>query len=223
MEMDDFPGKLLKNTPEAPVDELGDTFFIVAIGASGGSGFSDTQRLLEKFPENLSATVLVVLHRPVDSVSYLSEALGYKSTLPVRVAKQGEKLKIRHCYIGEPGKHLVIGAGPIAKLLNDPENRYRNRTVDTLFYSIAQHGGHNIIGVVLSGSLDDGSHGLAAIQRVGGITMVLTPQEGADGGMPEHAIRFNPSVEFVGSVRHIAAEIAARVQSRRMATRACHR
>jgi two-component system chemotaxis response regulator CheB len=73
-------------------------------------------------------------------------------------------------------------------LLDDPINRYRNRTIDALFRSVAAHAGSRMVGVVLSGSLDDGSRGLAAIKAAGGTTMVLTPHWSGGKGMPENAV-----------------------------------
>ena len=185
--------------------------FIIAIGGSGSGGLEDVQELLEHFPSELAVIVLVVLHRPVDEVSYLREVLERRSAIPVRIARNGEWLKVGHCYIGEPGQHLVLGAGSFAKLLCDPTNVYRNRTVDALFRSLAEHAGGKFIGVVLSGGLDDGSRGLSAIRRAGGITMVVTPRRTPARSMPSNAISFNHPVDFIGSPRQIAAEIAARV------------
>jgi hypothetical protein len=93
--------------------------FIVAIGGSGDGGLQDVQELLEHFPSELAVIVLVVLHRPVDEVSYLREVLERRSAIPIRIARNGEWLKVGHCYIGEPGQHLVLGAGSFAKLLKE--------------------------------------------------------------------------------------------------------
>jgi two-component system, chemotaxis family, protein-glutamate methylesterase/glutaminase len=186
--------------------------FIVAIGGSGSGRLLDIHELLEHLPIDLMAIVLIVLHRPVDAVSYLARVLERRSALPVRVARNGERLEVGHCYIGEPGQHIVFGAGSFAKLISDPTNLYRNRTVDALFYSLAEHAEGKFIGVVLSGDLDDGTRGLMAIRRAGGITMVVTPRRlPPDESMPANAISFNDPVDFIGSPRHIAAEIALRV------------
>jgi two-component system, chemotaxis family, protein-glutamate methylesterase/glutaminase len=183
---------------------------IIAMGGSGSGGLDDIQELLEHLPADLAAIVLVVLHRPVDEVSYLREVLDCRSALPIKIAQNGEWLEVGHCYIGEPGQHLVLGGGSFAKLLNDPRNVYRNRTVDALFYSMVEHAEGKFIGVVLSGGLDDGSRGLSAISRAGGITMVVTPRPPYQS-MPANAISCNHSVDFIGSPRHIAAEIVTRV------------
>jgi hypothetical protein len=78
--------------------------FIVAIGGSGSGGLQDVQELLKHLPSELAVIVLVVLHRPADEVSYLRELLEQRSAIPVRIARNGEWLKVGHCYVGEPGQ-----------------------------------------------------------------------------------------------------------------------
>jgi two-component system chemotaxis response regulator CheB len=90
--------------------------------------------------------------------------------MPVMVANRGERFEPAHAYIGEPGDHLTLAARSFGELVSDPEAQYRNRTVDLLFHSVAMHGGTRIIGVILSGSLDDGSRGAASIHHAGGLT-----------------------------------------------------
>lgn len=89
----------------------------------------------------------------------------------------------------------------------------RGRTVDLPFRSDAAHGGHRMIGMVLSGALDDGARGLAAIHAAGGLTMVLTPSTPERNDMPDNAIAFDGPVEVIGSSREIAAAIARAVRS----------
>jgi chemotaxis response regulator CheB len=92
-------------------------------------------------------------------------------------------------------------------LLDDPTNGYRNRTIDALFRSVAAHAGSEMIGVVLSGSLDDGSRGLAAIKAAGGTSMVLTPNRRGRKGMPENAINYDGPIDKIGTPEQIAVEI----------------
>ena len=190
---------------------------VVAIGASGGRGMRDIEALLGGLPAGLPAIVMIVLHRPVDQVSHLCEVLSRRSALPVLVAGDGQELLPGHCYIGRPDAHLELTDGTIARLIEHSGNAYRNRTVDTLFDSVAAAAGSGrlIIGVVLSGSLDDGAKGLVAIHTAGGVTMVLTPDEPPQHGMPENAIGLQHHVDFIGTPGRIAAEIAARVPTRK--------
>ena len=186
---------------------------IVAIGASGGQGMRDIEAVLAGLTPDLPAVVMVVLHRPVDRVSHLRDMLARTSALPVHVACGGERLHAGCCYIGEPAAHLTLAANAFGKLTNDPFNSQRNRTIDGLFRSVALHAGPSMIGVVLSGSLDDGARGLAAIHAAGGVTLVLTPENPRTPGMPENAIRYDGPIDLIGSAAEIAAEIVRRVSA----------
>jgi two-component system chemotaxis response regulator CheB len=90
-------------------------------------------------------------------------------------------------------------------------DRHRNRTIDILFNSVAAHARARGIGVVLSGSLSDGSRGLAAIAHAGGVSMVLTKEGIAERGMPENAVDFDGPIDVLGSAATIAREIILRV------------
>jgi two-component system chemotaxis response regulator CheB len=152
--------------------------------------------------------VLVVLHRPVERISRLREVLAKATGRTVRVAQQDEKLQADIVYIGEPDQHLELIAGRRAGLVQDVRSEHSNRTIDVLFNSLATYAGPAAVGVVLSGSLDDGSRGLKAIHDAHGISMVLTPQSGGSPGMPENAINYDGPINVIGSPIVIAGEIA---------------
>src|SRR4051812_29835620 len=185
----------------------------VAIGASGGEGLHDIRALLRALPHPLAAVVMVVLHRPVDRISHLRATLAAATPAPVIVAREGERLEAGRIYIGEPAHHLTLIGGGAAGLVAGPGNEHRNRTVDLLFRSLAARAGPAVIGVVLSGSLDDGSRGLAAIHDAGGVTMVLTPGDDRRG-MPENAIGYDGPIDMIGSPSAIAREITRRLAAR---------
>jgi chemotaxis response regulator CheB len=180
---------------------------IIAIGASGCDGLAEIKALLAGLPDPLATIVLVVLHRPWDRLSHLRDILARASHLPVVIAEDGDRLQLGTCYIGEPAEHLTLAARSRVHLLDDPTHSYRNRTIDALFRSVAAHARSRMIGVVLSGSLDDGSRGLAAIKAAGGTTMVLTPNRSGDKGMPENAISYDGPIDTIGTPEQIAEEI----------------
>jgi two-component system chemotaxis response regulator CheB len=180
--------------------------WIVALGASGAEGLFDLQELLSRLAPPLPAIILVVLHRPWDRLSNLQSVLARSTELPIVIAAQGERFESGTVYIGEPAEHLTLAAASFGKLTSDPSRQYRNRTVDLLFRSLAEYGGNRIVGVVLSGALDDGSRGLAAIHHAGGLTMVISPRSGSTG-MPENAISYDGPVDVVGDAQGIAAAI----------------
>ena len=110
-------------------------------------------------------------------------------------------------YIGEPSAHLTLLERTFALLTSDRARVFCNRAVDLLLQSVADCGGHQTIGVVLFGSLDDGSRGLAAIHHAGGNTMVLRPSSASTHGMPENAIAFDGPVTVIGNVLELASAI----------------
>ena len=181
--------------------------WIIAVGASGGPGLEGIMRLLASLPSPLYAIVLVVLHRHWDQPSHLRSILARACDHSVVIAKNGEHLEPDTVYIGEPDKHLSLAGRSSGRLIPDPDRQYRNRTVDLLFRSVAEHGGSNVIGVVLAGSLDDGASGLAALLEAGGLPMVLPPEPWPAKGMPESAIGFDGPIDVVGSHEVIATAI----------------
>jgi chemotaxis response regulator CheB len=193
-------------------DEREPSPFFVAVGASGGAGLNDIKVLLATLPLGLSAVVLVVLHRPSDVSSYLREILSHASTLPVYLTEEHDEFHVGACYIGKPDGHLALAARSRVHLIEGANDRYRNRAVDLLFTSVAAHAKDRGIGVVLSGFLDDGSRGLAAIHDAGGITVVREADGSGNRGMPENAASYDGPIDFMGSVEEIAREIARRVE-----------
>jgi chemotaxis response regulator CheB len=131
--------------------------------------------------------------------------------MPVLVADADDRFHVGKCYIGEPAAHLTLAARSSVGLVEGANDRYRNRTIDLLFASVAAHARQRGIGVIVSGALDDGSRGLAAIRQAGGATMVLTEAGLARSGMPQNASVYDGPIDLMGSVDEIAAEIARRV------------
>jgi chemotaxis response regulator CheB len=182
----------------------------LAVGASGAAGLDNIKELLGELPKELPITVLVVLHRPSDRISYLQEVLSRTSLMPVLIPEQDDHFRLGCCYIGSAASHITLIAGRRAGLIAGPNDLYRNRTVDLLFNSVAAEAGRQSIGLVMSGGLADGSRGLAAIRRSGGVGMVLGTSGIADPGMPGNAASYDGPVDFIGSVSQLAFEIKAR-------------
>ncbi|TPL13032.1 chemotaxis protein CheB [Mesorhizobium sp. B2-4-11] len=191
-------------------DDFGPHF--IAIGASGADGLGDLRDLLEAFPADLPAVVLVVLHRPSERISHLREVLARRSILPVVIAQEDDEFRPGTCYIGEPAAHLSLATRSRVHLIEGSQNKYRNRTVDLLFTSVAAHARARAIGVVLRGSLSDGARGLAAIHFAGGVTMVLGTRGTAARGMPSNATEYDGPIDFIGSAKEIANEIVSRLR-----------
>jgi len=187
-----------------PAQPKKDVLDIVAIGASAG-GVEAVSDLLAALPNDLAAAVLVVVHRYPPRTSSLESILSSKSRLRMAVPRQGERLKYGVCFVGTPQRHLTIGPGPRVQLLLD--HFYRGHNIDALFQSLARNAGSRTIGIVLSGLLKDGSHGLKAIKEAGGRAFVQSPEEATYRDMPENAIEHDGPVDLVAPVGRLASEL----------------
>jgi chemotaxis response regulator CheB len=185
--------------------------YFVAIGASGAQGLDDIKRLLSALPSDLPAVVLVVLHRPSDQISRLREVLAHASEMPVVLAEEDQRFRTGRCYVGEPDAHLSLAAKSRIQLVEGADHKHRGRTVDILFNSVAAHARTRGIGIILSGSLDDGSRGLAAIHHAGGVSMILTRDGSPEAGMPRSAADYDGPIDVMGSAKVLAQEVAQRV------------
>lgn len=181
---------------------------IVAIGASAG-GLEALEKLLLQLPPELPAAMIIALHRPVQRISYLAEILARLIKMPVVIPKEGERLRHGICYIGLPDRHLTVGPDATAHLVLD--GFYRVHCIDVLFQSLARHAGARTIGVILSGMLKDGALGLRAIKEAGDVTLVQSPEDAAYPDMPQNAIVYDGTIDFIGPTDAIAEQICLRV------------
>jgi two-component system chemotaxis response regulator CheB len=158
---------------------------LVVIGASAG-GLQPLQLLVAGLPADFPATVCIVVHIPAYVPSFLPEVLGRAGPLPVSAPVQGEPLLAGHIYCAPPDHHLLVEDGRFSVAKGPKENRVRP-AVDPLFRSAAYSEGPNVIGVVLSGLLDDGTSGLWTVKRFGGRTVVQDPEDAEYDSMPKSA------------------------------------
>ena len=178
--------------------------FVVAIGASGSDGMVDMVTLLQLLSKSVPAIVLAVLHRPFHKDSHLQDILARHCGMPVVVAQDAERLVSGTCYIGEPDGHLTLATHDQAHLVTGQGDKLRNRTVDTLFNSVAAFAPGRAIGIILSGTRDDGSRGLAAAK---GLTMVLDPRSKWPPGMQQNAINDDGPIDLIGTAHAIAERV----------------
>src|ERR1700712_373646 len=161
--------------------------YIIVIGASAG-GIPAIRSLCEALPADLPAAVFVVLHMsPLSSGENLARIFQRHTDLTCQVAEDGSSIQAGHLYVAPPNHHLLLSEEGIKLNQGTRENKYRP-SIDVLFRSAAVAYRSQVIGVILTGLLDDGTSGMYAIKRCGGICIVQEPQEAQYADMPQSVL-----------------------------------
>lgn len=163
-----------------------DHHHVVVMGASAG-GIDALAQVLSQLPPTLEAAVCLVQHIASTSPGWLPRILGQHSALPVTAAQHGEAFQPGHVYVAPPDRHLLLTPTQL-QLSQGPRENHTRPAIDVLFRSAAVAHGPHVIGVLLTGLLDDGSAGLEAIQRCGGKVVVQDPDDAEYPEMPRSAL-----------------------------------
>lgn len=163
---------------------------IIVIGASTG-GTLALKELTRELPAGLPAAICVVLHIPANFDDTLPEILARAGPLPARHAMDGEPLRPGYIYLAPPDHHLCVEWGRV-RIGDGPKESHARPSVDTLFRSAATSYGPDVIGVLLTGRLHDGTAGMEAISAAGGVTIVQDPAEAQSPEMPHFAMQHLP-------------------------------
>jgi two-component system chemotaxis response regulator CheB len=158
----------------------------VAVGASAG-GVEALSHLVAGLPRDLPYAVLIGLHMPASAPSVLAHILDRNGTLPARPAVDGSALQAGIIYVSVPNRHLLVRDGRVVLSEGPTENGHRP-AINALFRSVALAFGRRAVGVLLSGVLDDGLLGLAAIRSRGGTTVAQSPSDALFPTLPQNAI-----------------------------------
>ena len=160
---------------------------IVVIGASAG-GVDAVGRLVATLPADFDAALFVVLHIGAHR-SELPDLLNRQTKLRASHPRNGELLRRGHIYVAPPDHHMVIEHGGVIRLKKGPRENWARPSVDQLFRSAARAYGADVVGIILTGGLNDGTAGLFEIKQRGGTTIVQHPDDAADAGMPRSALQ----------------------------------
>jgi two-component system, chemotaxis family, protein-glutamate methylesterase/glutaminase len=193
---------------------------VVVVGASAG-GVEALTELVSKLPADGPLAFLVVLHLPPHGRSMLADILGRHSAVAVRVARDGDRLEPGTIYVAPSDHHLLVESPDTLRVESSPLENGHRPAIDPTMRSAADVFGSAAAGVVLSGTLDDGTSGLRSIKERGGMAVVQDPAEARYSGMPRSALE-NVAVDAVLPVAQIAAWLvaAASADSRSRTTRA---
>jgi two-component system chemotaxis response regulator CheB len=181
---------------------------VVVIGGSAGA-VEGMLRIVERLPAGLPARIFVVIHVPPTAPSVLPRILERHGSLVARHPADGEVTAPSIIYVAPPDFHLLVRAETVGVVRGPPESGHRP-AIDPLFRSASVTCGDRVIGVVLSGNLDDGTAGLRAIVDAGGTAIVQDPAGAVHYSMPQSAIAFVPEAEVV-PLGEIANRIATLV------------
>jgi two-component system, chemotaxis family, protein-glutamate methylesterase/glutaminase len=187
---------------------------LIVIGASAG-GVSALRQLAADLPASLAAPVLMVLHVGAHE-SRLPDLVGGDCALPVAHARDGEALTPGTIRVAPPDHHLMVRDGHLA-LTRSPKENFARPAIDPLFRSAALAADRGVIGVILTGMLDDGTAGMQAIKAAGGVAIVQDPADALEPSMPGSVLR-HVDVDHCVGLSEIAP-LLARLVSEPLANR----
>jgi two-component system chemotaxis response regulator CheB len=174
---------------------------VIVIGASSG-GIDALRQVVGGLPADFPAPVCVVLHTSPQSPGILDQILSRVGPLKAITASGGERLRPGQIYVAPADFHLLVEPGVVRTSKGPRENRFRP-AIDPLFRSAAQVYGPAAIGVILTGSLDDGTAGLWALKQLGGTAIVQDPAEALYPSMPQNAIN-HVNVDYITPLAGVA-------------------
>ena len=188
---------------------------IVVVGASAG-GVRALPVLVAQLGPDFPAPVLVVLHVGSHR-SILPELLERAGGLRAAHALDGESLEPGRIFVAPPDHHMLVADG-VTRVVRGPKEHHARPAVDPLFRTAALAWGRRVIGVLLTGFLDDGTAGLQAIKRCGGIAVVQDPADAESPSMPASALRYVdvdhvvPLAAMGAVLRALVSEVAPAVE-----------
>ena len=174
---------------------------IIVLGASSG-GVDTFMEIVAELPRDIPAAIFAVLHVSPLGTTTFPQILTRAGRLPAAHALDKEPIRLGRIYVAPPDLHLLLRPGTI-RLVRGPKENNARPAVDATFRTAARAYGPRVVGVVLSGALDDGTAGLAAIKERGGITVVQDPDDALFPDMPRNAMEA-VKVDYCLPTREIA-------------------
>jgi len=173
---------------------------IVVVAGSAGA-VQELRVLIGELPGDFPGSVFVVLHTSAEGPGLLAQVLDRAGPLPVLNPLDHQIIERGHVYVAPPDHHLLVDGGHIQLGRGPRENGFRP-AADPLFRSAAQSYGPRVVGIVLSGGMDDGTLGLQVIKHHGGIAVVQRPDDALNPGMPQSALK-SVKIDHVLPVRQM--------------------
>jgi two-component system, chemotaxis family, protein-glutamate methylesterase/glutaminase len=178
---------------------------LVVIGGSAGS-FRVILEIVETVPSDLPPAVMIVVHSPASQRSCLPGILTARCKLPVWLATDGDRIHTGEIYVCPPDRHLVVAPEQL-HLSRGPKEGLHRPSINAAFRSAAMAYGDRVIGVLLSGMLDDGAAGMWETANHGGTTIIQDPEDATYPSMPLNALR-DARVDYKADSHGIGPQIA---------------
>lgn len=160
---------------------------LIVIGASAG-GMDALKKLVAQLPKDFPAPIFIVNHMSANTTGEaLVKVLNESGNLPCAHAQDNQTFKSGHIYLAPSDQHMLIVEGKILVTKGARENRSRP-AIDPLFRSAAVAYGNRVVGIILTGYLDDGTSGMTAIKRCGGVCIAQDPEDASYPDMPQSVI-----------------------------------
>lgn len=199
-----------KGEPRGKPD--GPRFQIVAVTASAG-GIQALTTVLSALPADFPAPIVVVQHLDPNHRSLLPEILERRCSLRITQAQEGDSIEPSTAYIAPPDQHLLVNGDGTLSLSHSDLVHFVRPSADLLFESVAASCAERAIGVVLTGTGSDGTMGVRALNKMGGMVIVQDPETASFAGMPNAAVQTGAVDETLG-LEEIAPRLIELVNSR---------
>jgi two-component system, chemotaxis family, protein-glutamate methylesterase/glutaminase len=186
------------------------TFDVIALAASAG-GLTALSTVLSLLPTDLPAALVVVQHLHPRHRSLMAEILTRRTSLPVKQAEEGDRLKPGYVFIAPPDRHLLVNPDGTLSLSQSELVHFLRPSADLLFESVAASYKDRAIAVVLTGTGGDGSMGVKAIKKMGGTVIAQDEKTSEFPGMPSAAIHTG-QVDFVLPLEEISSALVTLVK-----------
>lgn len=189
-----------------------DAYAAIAVGTSAG-GLKALQAFVGGLPADLPAAVFVVQHLYPYSESELPRLLRRSGSLPADYAQDGQQIAPGRIYVAPPNRHMRVVAPDVLSVSYGPRENMHRPAIDPLFRSVARLYGSRAIGVLLSGTMDDGVAGITAIKLRQGCAVVQEPTDAEYPELPLNALAYAPEIDHVALAADMATLLTEAVRT----------
>lgn len=159
----------------------------IVIGVSSG-GLNVLKILLPALPADFCLPIIIVQHVGAHSENYWIDLLDGMCKLTIKEADEKEIITKGNVYISPANYHLLVEKDHTLSLSTEQKINFARPSIDVLFESAAEAYKDKLIGIILTGSNNDGAKGIKKIQEYGGLTIVQDPNTAESQYMPTSAI-----------------------------------